>query len=371
MKNSFILLSLTMLLLIGCKEPSYDMVPEDNTPQQRLVLKNIGQHLIVPSYYNFTTDSDSLKSKCAAFCVSPTLNTLTDAQNAWKKAKLSWKQCEVFNFGPADSLFIAIVIDYPAINTAKIETNITTTTNIDQAFIESITSTAKGLVAIEYLLFDRTDNNIIINKYGNTATNYQNRISYLNQLCINLHSKANLIYNEWNPAGRNYLATFETKTGKSITSSLSLFVNSMIVMADNIKTVKLGIPLGKKIGTIAPSAVEAYYSSYSWPCIEANYKCLQYLMTGTGFGNMDGNGLNILLNDGGNKKIIYDAIVANLATDINYAQTISTPLDQAAQTNDASTSAFYDTATLLIALLKNDLSTSLNILVTFSDADGD
>lgn len=376
MKHLFLSITFIILVFFSCRNINEDASPQVNytSEQKESVLQNLGDNLVVPTYKEFTVDSDSLRSKCLAFCTTPNATTLTTAQDAWKKAKLSWKRCEIFNnFGPGETLFIYTVIDYPSINTTKIESNISTPTSnslIDSAYLETRSSTTKGLTAIEYLLFDRTDNNNVITNYT-SATNFANRKEYLNQLSKNLYDKASLIYKSWAPENGNYVTDFKTNPKNDIYGSLSLLINSLVHQADVIKTVRIGNPLGKTTGTAAPNSVEAYYSRYSFECLEANYLSLQYIMTGTGYGSMNGNGINLLMNNSAEKKITYNAILANLTTDINYTRNIPGTLEQAALDNNADTHALYDSAKQLVKLLKSDMCAELNIAITFSDSDGD
>jgi len=376
MKHLYLSITFITLVFFSCRNINDDNAPQVNyTPEQKeSVLKNLGDNLIVPTYKEFTVDSDSLRSKCLAFCTTPNATTLTTAQDAWKKAKLSWKLSEIFNnFGPGETLFIYTLIDYPSINTTKIESNISTPVSsslIDSAYIETRSSTAKGLTAIEYLLFDRTDNNTVITNYT-SASNFNNRKEYLTQLSKNLHYKASLIYNSWAPEKDNYVTEFKTNPKNDIYGSLSLLINSLVHQVDVIKTVRIGTPLGKTTGTAAPNYVEAYYSSYSFECLKAHYLSVQYIMTGTGYGSMNGNGINVLMNNSAQKRTTYNAILANVITDLNYTLNIPVSLEQAAQENNTEANALYDSAKQLVKLLKSDMCAELNIAVTFSDSDGD
>ncbi len=360
-----------MTLWMACRKKSDEAVPEDNTlALQKKVLKNIGEHLILESYHDFTLKCTVLNEACDAFIATPSLSTLATAQNAWKDAKKTWKRCEVFNFGPAESLLIGSSIDNLLINTAGIESNIVTTEPIANDYIETLPSNTKGLTALEYLLFDRNDNNTIINHFTVDA-GFENRKLYLLALCENLDAKATIIFNEWSPDQNNYLATFEKSTGTKVSSSLSLLVNSMIKSCDGIKTTKLGIPLGKTTGTITPLSVEAYYSTYSVSSIKEMIICYQNILTGHGYGNMDGNGINILLNDNDFKENTYNNVIVSIDKNLTNADLITTPLDEAAQNSDAHAIALYDSSNELLILLKNELSSVLNVLVTFTDSDGD
>lgn len=372
MPYKLLIISLSIVVIFfSCKKNKEEATPEDNSIAiQQELLKNIGEDLIVAQYKSFTLKSTSLKQACNTFINTPTLNNLVIAQNAWKAAKKTWMYCEVFNFGPASTLLINSSIDYADINITGIEANMSTTETIDNTYIGNKPSNTKGLTCLEYLLFDLIDDNNIINHYT-TDTDFENRKLYLIALCENVETQASLIYNEWNPAGKNYLDTFKQKTGTQVGSGISMLINNMITSCDLIKTTKLGTPLGKTTGTITPSAVEAYYSRFSIACIKENISCFQYIMTGSGYGNMNGKGLNTLLQDDDFKENIYNNIIASIHKNTSNANNITTSLDLAAQNSDPNAFALYDSSNELLVLLKNDLSSVLNILVTFTDADGD
>jgi len=363
-----------MSFCVACKKNADDgaIVPQDNSSLvlQQSVLKNIGEHLIVESYKDFTLKSISLNEACDAFVDAPSLTTLATAQYAWKNAKKSWKRCEVFSFGPAESLLISGSIDYLNISTTGIENNITTTDPITNAYVESIPSNTKGLGTLEYLLFDRNDDNNIITHFT-VDPDVANRKVYLTALCENLEAQANVIYKEWDPAQKNYVKTFKNNTGTKVSSSLSLLINSMIKSCDLIKTTKIGIPLGKSTGTIDPLSVESYYSKYSVNAIKETIVCYQNILTGQGYGSMDGKGINVLLKDKDFKENIYNKAITSIDKNVTNADLITTPLDEAVQNNDAHALALYDSSNELLIILKNELSSVLNILVTFTDSDGD
>ncbi|MDB5274306.1 MAG: Imelysin [Chitinophagaceae bacterium] len=378
--NKYILLIIIFIAFIfSCKKnKDNDSAPQsaDSTviKQQQAILANIGGNLIVPSYADFVVNSDSLTSKCKAFCANPTLTTLTAAQDAWKEAKRSWKRCEIFNnFGPGETTFIKDAVDYSSINTSRIASNISspaTPADIDSVYIEANPSTSKGLVTLEYLLFDRTDNNTIVTNYT-TASSFENRKAYLSGLCKNLHDKATFIYNQWALGKGNYVTIFETNTKNDISGSLSLLVNSMIQQVDAVKTNKIGDPLGATSGTITPTAVEAYYSRYSFACIQENLACVQYLMTGKGYGSMNGSGISLLLNNNEQQRAVYNEITTNLSGDMTDITSIIVPLDQAVLDHNTTVSDLYNSTKLLVKMLRLDLASALQISVTYTDNDGD
>jgi uncharacterized protein len=66
-----------------------------------------------------------------------------------------------------------------------------------------------------------------------------------------------------------------------------------------------------------------------------------------------------------------DTITAAFASDITALQAVPDPLSQTIQTNPASAQAAFAASQKLVALLKTDMPSSLGVLITYGDNDGD
>ena len=73
----------------------------------------------------------------------------------------------------------------------------------------------------------------------------RNRKAYLAAVSADIKSEVNAVVKAWSASGGNYIATFLSGKGTSVSSSLGLLLNSLIQDFELTKNDRLGIPLGK------------------------------------------------------------------------------------------------------------------------------
>lgn len=358
----------SLLLLISCGND--DEGNADNFNRQAL-LENAGSNIILPAFTDFSEKTAVLKE--AAYTLAGEVNqvNLTAAQEAWLDAKLSWKYSEMFEFGPVDQLVAAPMIDNWPTNTVGIEEALDTTTPINSEYIASLGSTRKGLPAVEYFLFDFSEGDqAILDK----LQSHQNRLQYLTALTERLHTFAVEIHTAWDPSGGNYLDTFTNSTGKSAASSINILANNFLMLIEEVKNKKLGIPLGKSsMGTLLPENVEARFSGRSLVLIERNLDAIEDVFTGNGTkGDLEGyadylNALGVQYQG----QPLSEAIIQQIAVAREKTEIINEPLKVAVEANTAQVDEAYNAAQRLVVFTKTDMMSNLGLLVTYTDNDGD
>lgn len=382
MKLKIIFITFISILLTNCKdkEPETPLPENKNnfeTFDRKGMLQNIGNTIILPSYLHFKKASDSLVNVALLFKADPSEDNLIHLQNAWKYAAEAWKSAELFKIGPGADLQKGYYgsIDFQPANSSAIESAISLGTIIDNAYIESKGTSVKGLPALEYLLFNRTNGNTyIIDQFSAASDPEGKRKEYVYALCLNLQTKATGIYNDWNPSGGNYIATFVAADGKGITSSISYLVNELTYLAEIIKNKKVGEPLGTMNSGIAvPTAVEAGQSESSLAFIKANIQSMENTFLGKGTTG-DLSGLDDLLNHlkaTKNNSPLSDQIKAEFQTVYSKLNAITPPLQTAVVDNPQAVQGLYDELVNLIVLIKVDMASQIGVLITIGDNDGD
>ncbi len=356
---------LLMLLITACSEDSGD---EADDFDRVALLDNMGRNIILPNYLSFYQRATDLKDVANNFAANPSMQNLENLQASWKAAALAWKNAEAINLGPVDQLFLKTSIDNWPTNTIAIEEALTTTTAIDNAYISSLGSSSKGLPAIEYLIFDlETGNQAILNAMVAST----NRPVYLVALCENLQSLAMQLSAAWDPDSEDYLDTFIEADGKDVGSSINMLANNLIFLAEIVKNEKIGVPLGKKsLGELLPKNAEAWRSQSSLSFIQANLKTLKSLYKGA-----NGAGFDDYLNHINSRYLqdepLSEVIEAQFDNAIEAAEAISMPLTAALTQEKDKVELAFSEAQQLVILLKTDMMSSLGLLVTFSDNDGD
>lgn len=115
------------------------------------MLANILNNVVLPANENFMDQAAILRDALRTLEDAPTIETVAAAQEAWRATSNAWAQCDLFS--SRELALLHNQIDKWPSNIEFIEGFIAEAETLDQAFIASIGSTAKGLPAIEYLLF--------------------------------------------------------------------------------------------------------------------------------------------------------------------------------------------------------------------------
>lgn len=336
------------------------------------MLRNIGEHLILPAYSDLKISIDSLHYFNNQFIADPSLPNLANVQTLFRQAYSRFQWVAAFEFGPADKELIRANFNTFPCDTVQIngkiaagDFNFSTVADLD----------AKGFPAIDFLLYGSQYNNDAIIAKFTTDANAANRRSYLNALVNELKSKTDALNNAWSPAGGNYINTFINNTGADVGSSLGLLVNQLNYDFETLKNYKVGIPLGKKtLGTPLPEKVEACYSQISVALAVQQIKAIENLYLGRSKQGVDGLGLDdylIHLKSQYNGGWLSDAIKSQLSLAIQKLQSVPDPLSQTIISTPSIVDAAYIELQKQVVLFKTDMPSSLGVLITYQDNDGD
>ncbi|UII31772.1 imelysin family protein [Fulvivirga ulvae] len=355
--------------LVSCGDD--DEKSADNFDRTKL-LENIGTNIVVASYSDFSAKTALLEVSAVTFAETPTVDNLAKVQSDWLIAAKSYKMAEMFNFGPIDQLNLMTSIDNWPTNISNISSVLETTEAIDNDFVKNLGSSTKGLPAIEYLIFDdELDNAAIVQAFVDN----QNRSDFLKALTVNLAEITLQIDNEWTADKGNYVTEFINANGKDISSSANILANNLIQLVEIIKNEKVGIPLGKKSGgTIFPEDVEAPHSLQSLELILQNLTSIKQVYTGDTDSGSERSGFEEYL-DGVNAQYQGEQLSVVIAQQIDACITateaIDMPLKQALTDEPVKVDKLYTELQKLTIYVKTDMMSSLGLLVTFSDNDGD
>ncbi len=359
--------------IFSCKKSSPG-TGNNNSSGPDSVLINIGNNIILPSYQSLATTVNSLDSGITDFNSSPDAAKLANLQTLFKNAYVAWESVSEFNgFGPASTNQpLLSSIDLFPVATVKVDSNI-----IAGSYTVNIISnaTAKGFPALDYLLFGGGSNTLA--NYT-TDAHAANRKQYLAAVSADIKTEVNAVVTAWSATGGNYIHTFTTGTGNSVSSSLGLLINSVDQDLEILKNDRLGIPLGKQPpGTtlpILPTEVEAYYSGISAQLALAQLKAIQGIYTGTSANGGATMGLDnyvVKANAKYNGGSLSDTVKANFATAVTELQAIPDPLSATIQSNAGPSDVLYAECQKLVVLMKTDMPSSLGVLITYGDNDGD
>ncbi|WP_167883556.1 imelysin family protein [Leptospira ognonensis] len=260
------------------------------------IFSNLGNNVILAGYTSLSNEATTFKTAADSYsqnCANTT--ALQNLQDLWKVNFTKLKSIEIVQFGPAvQGGYYETIDPWPTsylsnpADTSAINEFIVGSTTINTSNIASLNKLAKGLPAIEYLLFDDGTGNSSLISICNNLTG--RRLSFLVSLISDYATNAGSLKNAWSETGGNFLkeltsaglgsSFFETKK-----LALDSLITQMVTVLNNLVDKKLGYPSGLNIasgGTIRASAIESRYADASMDGLVANLVSLQVFYTGNG-----------------------------------------------------------------------------------------
>lgn len=360
-----------LITFFSCKKDKKEdtTIPEFD---RKSMLTNIGNNIIISNYQAFQIKTNGFSTAISQFNAAPDSANLVSLQQVFKEVYNAWQLCSVFEFGPGETELLRASLNVFPTDTTQINSNVSsgvydlgTASNAD----------AKGFPAIDYLLFGTGINNYgILAKYTSDVE-AANRKAYLYSLSSEVKTKVDNVYNAWSSSGGNYINTFVNNSGTDMGSALGELVNQLNYDFETLKNAKIGIPLGKKtLGSPLPEKTEAYYSQISVELALKNIKVIQNIYLGKDEQGNDGQGLDdylVFLDAKHTNSKLSDTIKNQFSLAINKLQQVPDPLSASVVNNVPIVEAAYMELQKLVVLLKTDLPSSMGVLITYQDNDGD
>ena len=335
----------------------------DSSFDRKGMLTNIGTNIIIPDYTAYQAAAVSLDAAVTTFNTTPNSANLTAVQTAFKATYLQWQSTSVFEFVPAAQIELRVNTNTYPVDLNQINANVTSG-NYNKDLLANLA--AKGLPAMDYLLFGTgADNTAILVQYT-TDGKAPNRKAYLTALSAELKANATTVLNGWTA----YKTTFANADGTDVGSSVGQLTNQLVYDYEILKNFEIGIPAGvQSMGTTFPQKVQAYYSKTSLQLTMAHLAALQNIYKGaSGLGFDD---YLVSTNAKYNGGSLNDAIIVQFASATAKLQALTDPLSANIQANNTAVVAAYTELQKLTVLLKTDMTSSLGILITYGDNDGD
>lgn len=330
------------------------------------MLTNYADGLIIPSYSNFKTSLDSLVNVYTTFKTSGTLNDFQIVKQRFAVVYLKYQRCDLFEFGPAESEGIRNNLNIFPTDSIQINSNIAVG-NYNLGLVANLD--AKGLPALEFLLFGNNASEASIHALFSNS----NRKQYVSDLLAEMSTKVNNVVSSWNSS---YRTTFINSLGTDIGSSIGYMVNQLNFQLDYLKNAKVGIPLGKKsLNVPVPTACEGYYSNtLSITYAKETLNLIESAYLGRGVNGSNGKGFDdylVHLDAKYNGGSLNDAINSQFSIAKTKLAAVPDPLSTQVTTNAAVVDAAYIELVKLLVLLKTDMPSSLGVVITYQDGDGD
>lgn len=361
---SYLVISVVTAFLTSCGETTTNPKDEFSTNE---LLENTSQNLIIANYSDLETELKQLQVYAAYFTQDPTVESLTNTQESFKRAYKLWQHCSAFEFGPAEQVALRALVNTFPTDTSSIQNFISGGTwNFDM--VSALASI--GFPALDYVLFgEEKSKEFIVNSYANNA----NKKQYLLDLVENLLLNITQVKTTWIDS---YKAEFISDLSKTASSPLSAIVNQLNFDYELIKWAKVGIPLGKKtLGETLPHQVEGYYSGITNDLLLENFTSIENIIFGQSRLGENGVGLDDYLNHletyYSDNVLLTQQIEYQFNSILQKHAALTSTLSEEIKNNPQTVEALYEEIQKMIVLTKTDLASALSILITYQDNDGD
>lgn len=339
------------LLLCGCRRPA--------SPSREGVLKALVHEVVVPETAAVVTSSNELSSAVQAFADAPALEALTRARAAFTAALLAWKQAQCFRNGPMveTNAFVRTLFWPP--RPEAIEAAAGGTALLDEAFVANLGVDARGVYALEYLLFplEHSDEQALASF---TSEAGRRRRELARGLAANIAKYAE---NAGKALGDG--TAYATSFAEDAQIHLSILVNQMIGTVENLAVHRLEhvLRLGRS-QRLVPREVEGWPSRTSHRIALAQLTGNQRLYRGGKSGGLAALAL-------ATAPAIGERVSERYAGAMRALRALPVPLEVVVKQDQPRLAAAAAATKALELALKVDLASALGVTITFQLGDGD
>lgn len=349
--------SLVMVLLItGCKS---DNTTENNYKfkNDKQLIKSIVETIITPAINDFKTATEKTSQLINEYANNLTTENLEKVKNQWKITSKQYANIYAFNIGEIKDKFLRLrLYNWPSTNNA-IE-NYIKSREINETTVKDFGTSAKGLAGIEYLIFSES-----AEETNNKMKADTKRIQFLDLIGKELNENAQLQLNLWNTYGKNLIEN--EKDG--LESSFNILFNGINNVIHYANETKIGKPAGLlKSKHINVEILQAYFSENSLELIEENVKSVRNLFFNNDIISITDKIEFVTKNDKLNNKL--EVQFTNVLKAID---AINTPLKNAVYNEKEAVKKLFEELKKLEVLFTVDVSSTLSLIITGTDGDGD
>ncbi|GGE15971.1 iron-regulated protein A precursor [Psychroflexus salis] len=343
-----------------------------NNFDRNKMLTNWADNLIIPSYQNFASKTNSLQTANTTFVNETNLENLTNLRAAWQDAYIAWQKVEMYDIGPArDVVLRSFVNTYPT-NAENVNLLIESQ-NYNLA--DPNLNDEQGFPALDYLLFGIAESDTeLVELYDNDANGDKYR-QYLTDVVTRINSLGAQVLDDWQNAYRD---VFVQNSGSSANSSTNRMANVFMEYYEvRFRNGKIGFPAGVYSGgDPQPNRVEAFYNkelskSLALEALEAhknffNGNEFNENTSAESFANYldfldvikNGDSLSSLINNQ------YEESITSInALDNSFYNQINT--------NNNGMLEVFESLQDNVVFLKSDMFSALSIALEFDSGDGD
>src|SRR5215471_5413335 len=202
------------------------------------ILAELARDVATADVAAIVTETRSHELAIGRLVASPSPEALGQARDSWRRALLAWKQAYCFRNGPLVETNALLHTTFWPARPAAIEAALRSTAEIDNAYIEELGIDAKGIFALEAILFpEDIDGEPLIARFaGPERARYRTFVSALaRNIGANAAKVAGALGN-----GSAFAEQF-TSAGQA---SINRLVGQMVGTVETVATNRLGQVLG-------------------------------------------------------------------------------------------------------------------------------
>ena len=356
-------LALLSLVLMSCGD-------SQGTALRTAFLKGQGEDSILPMYRDLDARTASLATALATLADTPSTDTLGAVQDAWRSVCETWALQEALHIGPSEDLHTGAAVAQPA-STTGIDTLLAGTDPLTPEDVALLGTNRKGLMAMEYLLFDADGGNTaVLARITQEGTPGARRRTFLASLGVVLHSDVTTVRAAWEPDQGNFLAQLSgagtTSTRYPTQKDAVQEVFNQLLAAVEKEELRLSKPLGFDTGgTVQPDQEEARRSDNSLANLGNALTGMEQVWNGA---NGDGGMSRVVA---ASNKTLDATVRDNLAAVRTALQAIPPPLRTALYNHRDEVDAARAAFSTLRSTLASEVASNLGVSITFNDTDGD
>lgn len=341
-------------------------LPEDQLDVRRRLLRSWTQQLAVAEYQAAADASVELKRRAEALRADPSPAALEAARAAWQLSRAPIKRAELFAFGPylEEPERYGPQLDFWPLRPAVIDSVLSGSSRLSAAAVAALGAPARGLPAIEYLLWAP----------GVDAERFRTetrRADYLVALAADLGRVCAALVDAWQGHFAEQISEAGELSSALYPSLLAAFgdvVNRAGVLIEHIRGDKLGKPLGEASGGVAqPAKAESQYSGRSVQDILDNLEGVRRMFFGAE--QPEVIGLERYLSR--LKPELVPRVREGLAACVTALGQVSSPLTAAVIDDPSAVRDAERALGELQRLIQADVLGALSVSVGFSGNDGD
>jgi predicted lipoprotein len=335
-------------LTLACRRPR----------KREEVLSAIVLYVVAPDVASTADASRALALATGPLARAPTPAALEAARRAFRAALMAWKRAHCFRDGPIVETDALLCASFWPVRPQAIEAALASPRADAQSFIDELGVDAKGIFAIEHLLFPL--NTDLERAAAALAESGARRARFVHALADNVAACARRAATVLGDG-----AAYSARFAQGGQQSVSRLVGQMVSTVEALLVNRLDLVLGlERSRMLKPAEVEGWPSGTSHTIALTELETIERL-----YGVEREGGLSELVRPVA--PAIDDRVRQRLGAALEAVRKIHAPLERTVAGDRPALSAAGQAVKALELALKVDVASALGVTVTFQSGDGD